>query len=89
MRRDKQRREDFRQQESAGPTELQRAVEAPPPWHSRRLPSRLARNTKLEGDSRAREKAEEEERLRWVNEVTELLLTLKGTPTARQSRSDT
>ena len=31
------------------PTQLQRAVEAPPPWHSRRLPSRLARADLLLG----------------------------------------
>ena len=33
-----------------------------PPWQSRGLPLRLARSSKLEVDSRAREKAEEEER---------------------------
>ena len=79
---DKARKAEARAHEEQGPNELQRAAEAPPPWHCRRLPSRLARSTRLEGDSRAREKAEEEERQRWVAEVTELLLTLFGTPTA-------
>ena len=78
---DKARKAEARAHEEQGPNELQRAAEAPPPWHCR-LPSRLARSTRLEGDSRAREKAEEEERQRWVAEVTELLLTLSGTPTA-------
>ena len=64
IRRDKQRREEARSHEAEGPSELQRAIEAPPPWHCRRLPSRLARSSRLEGDSRAREKAEKEEKMR-------------------------
>ena len=82
VRRDKERREEARAHETKGPTDLQRAAEAPPPWHSRRLPSRLARSAKLEGDSKAREKVEEEERKWWVSDVTDLLITLSGTPTA-------
>ena len=78
-------RDESRSHEGQGPSELQRAAEAPPPWHCRRLPSRLARSTRHEGDSRAREKAEEEERQRWVVEVTELLLSLAGTPTAEKA----
>ena len=31
-------------------------LKRPPPWHSRRLPSRLARSAKLEGDSKTRVK---------------------------------
>ena len=89
VRRDRERKEEARAHETEGPSELQRAAEAPPPWHCRRLPSRLARNTKLEGDSRAREKAEEEERQRWVNEVTDLLITLTGTPTADRAARTT
>ena len=53
---DKARKDEVRAHEGQGPTELQRAAGAPPPWHCRRLPSRLARSTRLEGDSRAREK---------------------------------
>ena len=34
VRRDRLRREEPRLHETRGPTELQRAVEAPPPWHS-------------------------------------------------------
>ena len=89
VRRDRERKEEARAHETGGPSELQRAAEAPPPWHCRRLPSRLARNTKLEGDSRAREKAEEEERQRWVSEVTDLLITLTGTPTADRAARTT
>ena len=58
------------------PTELQRSVVAPPPWHSRRLPPKLAQTSLLEGDSWAREKAEEDERLRWAGEVADLLVGL-------------
>ena len=76
---------DVRSKECTRTEVQQRATEAPPPWHSKRLPSRLARSTRLEGDSKAREKAEEEERLRWVSEVTQLLLTLEGTPTAERA----
>ena len=82
---EKEKRDETRSHEGQGPSELQRATEAPPPWHCRRLPSRLARSTRLEGDSRAREKAEEEKRQRWVVEVTELLLTLSSTPTAEKA----
>ena len=60
IRGDKQRREEARSHETGGPSELQRAIVAPPPWHCRRLPLRLARSLRLEGDSRAREKTEEE-----------------------------
>ena len=67
------------------PTELQRAVEAPPLWHTRRLPSKLGRASLLEGDSRARKKAEEDERLRWAGEVADLLLGL-DTPTAQRAK---
>ena len=52
--------EFIRGDETGGPSELQRAIVAPPPWHCRRLPCRLARSLRLEGDSRAREKTEEE-----------------------------
>ena len=58
-------------------------MEAPPQWHCRRLPSRLARSSRLEGDSKAREKAEEEERLRWAGEVADLILSLKTTTAER------
>ena len=74
-------REQKRKREELTPTapsELQRAVEAPPQWHCRRLPSRLARCSRLEGDSKA-EEAEEEERLRWAGEVADLILTLRTT----------
>ena len=67
VRRDKERREEARTHETEGPTDLQRAAEAPPLWHSRRLPSRLARSAKLQGDTKAREKAEEDERQRWAS----------------------
>ena len=60
-RRDWQRKEEQRAHEPHGPTELQRAAEAPP---SLAQPSRLAKNTKLEGDNRGREKAEEVEHQR-------------------------
>ena len=76
VRQDKARKVVARSHEAQGPTKLQWAVEAPPPRHSRRLPSRLARSTKLEGDSKAKEKAEEDETQRWVSEVTDLLITL-------------
>ena len=82
---EEEKRDETRSHEGHGPSELQRAAEAPPPWHCRRLPSRLARSTRLEGDSRARETAEEEERQRWVVEVTEILLTLSGTLTAEKA----
>ena len=68
------------------PTVLQRAVEAPPQWHCRRLPSRLARSSRLEGDSRGREKAEEEERLRWAGEVADFILSLDTAPQQRRAR---
>ena len=78
VRRDKERKKEARAYETAGPTELQRSAEAPPPWHCRRLPSRLARNTKLEGDGRAREKAEEEERQRWVSEAARMCAEVRA-----------
>ena len=76
---DKARKAEARAHEEQGPNELQRAAEVPPPWHCRRLQSRLARSTRETAEPR--EKAEEEERQRWVAEVTELLLTLSGMPT--------
>ena len=79
VRRDKERKKEARAHETGGP----------PPWHCRRLPPRLARNTKLEGDGRAREKAEEEERQRWVSEVTDLLITLTSTPAAERAARTT
>ena len=39
------------------------------------------------GDSRAREKAEEDERLRWAGEVADLLLTLDTPTTQRANRA--
>ena len=69
------------------PSGLQRVVEAPTQWHCRRLPSRLARFSSLEGDSRARKKAEEEERLRWAGEVADLILALSTTTAERAHKT--
>ena len=51
LRSDRKRKQEHVQPKQ--PSELQRAVEVPPPCHARRLPSRLARASLLEGDSRA------------------------------------
>ena len=69
---DKARKAEARANEEQGPNELQRAAEVHRPGTA---VCRLVL-ARLEGDSRAREKAEEEERQRWAAEVTELLLTL-------------
>ena len=57
-----------------GTETTKRAVEALPQWHCRS-------SSRLEGDSRGREKAEEEERLRWAGEVADFIFSL-DTPTA-------
>ena len=66
-------RERKRKREEEHLTAPSRAVE-----HCRRLPSRLERTSGLEGDSRVREKAEEEERLSWAGEVADLVLALSN-----------
>ena len=57
----------YEQQNLTAPSDLQRAVEARPAVALPEAPV----SSRLEGDNKAREKAEEEERLWWAGEVAE------------------
>ena len=85
VRRDKERKKEARAHERAPTLSGRHRLPGTVVVSRRALPG----NTKLEGDGRAREKAEEEERQRWVSEVTDLLITLTGTPTAERAARTT
>ena len=84
------RNEATERRRKAAPSELQRAAKAPPPWHAKRLPFRQAGAEHApEGDSRAREKAEDDEKERQTTEAANFLLSLKETPTADKAARTT